>query len=102
MKVVLTRKHRQARLEWARAHLRFTRADWANVLFSDETRYNVTSNDGLLRVYRRTHERISENCVVERDRFGGGSVTILEGISLHHKTPVLSGHTGDVNGEKVL
>jgi len=89
VKVVLTRRHRQARLEWARAHLRFTRADWAHVLFSDETRYNVSGNDGRLRVYRRTHERFSDNCVVERDRFGGGSVMIWAGISFHHKTPAV-------------
>jgi len=89
VKVVLTRRHRQACLEWARAHLRFTRVDWANVLFLDETRYNVSGNDGRLRVYRRTHERFSEICVVGRNRFSGGSVMIWASISFHHKTPAV-------------
>jgi len=89
VKVVLTRRHRQARLEWARAHLRFTRVDWANVLFSDETRFNDSGNDGSLRVYRSTHERVPENCVVGRNRFSGGSVMIWAGISFHHKTPAV-------------
>lgn len=29
--VVLTQRHRQIRMQWARRHLRSTRADWANV-----------------------------------------------------------------------
>ena len=49
MKDVLTRRRRQSRLQWARAHLRFTRADWAYVLFSDEACFNVNGNDGRLR-----------------------------------------------------
>jgi len=33
--------HRRARVRWARTHLRFTRAAWAQVLFTDESRFNV-------------------------------------------------------------
>ena len=37
--------------------------------------------------YRRRGERYADNCVIERDRFGGGpSVMISVGISLHTKT----------------
>lgn len=87
--IVLTRDHRRARLNWARAHLRFTRADWANVLFTDESRFNVQGSDGRVRVYRRRGERYTEPCVVERDQFRGGSVMIWAGISLHLKTPLV-------------
>lgn len=70
----------------ARRHLRFTRADWANVLFTDETRFNLRRSDGRLRVYRRRGERYSAPCVKEKGQFGGGSVMIWAGISLHTQT----------------
>ena len=36
--------------------------------------------DGRRRVYRRRGERFADACVVERDRFGGGSVMVWGGI----------------------
>jgi len=41
-------------------------------------------------VYRRRGERYADACVVERDQFGGGSVMIWAGISLHVKTPLVA------------
>lgn len=84
--IVLTQRHRRARLRWARTHLRLTRADWAQVLFTDESRFKLHCNDGRRLVYRRRGERYSDACVIERDRFGGGSVMIWAGVSLHTKT----------------
>ena len=80
---VLTDRHRQLRLQWARRHLRYTRADWARVLFTDESKFNLQRSDGRARVYRRRGERFSDNCVRERGQFGGGSVMIWDGVSLH-------------------
>jgi hypothetical protein len=64
--VVLTQRHRQIRLQWARQHLRFTQADLANVLFIDETRFNLQCSDGRLRVYHRRGEMYSAPCVKEK------------------------------------
>lgn len=87
---ILTRRHRQARLAWARQHLRFTRADWANVLFVDETRITLRCADGRKRIYRRRGERNSANCLLQADQFGGGSIMIWAGISMHTKTQIVS------------
>ena len=73
MRPFLQRCHRVARLAWCRAHLRFTRRDWASILFSDESRSHLDSSDDRSRVYRRVGERYQDNCVVERRLFGGGS-----------------------------
>lgn len=77
---ILTRAHRAARVNWCRRHLRFTRADWNNVLFTDESRFNLSHGDGRVRVYRRRGERFADACVLQRNRFGGGSVMIWGGI----------------------
>ena len=73
VETVLTDRHRQLRLQWARRHLRYTGADWARVLFTDESKFNLRRSDGRARVYRRRGERFSDNCVRERGQFGGGS-----------------------------
>ena len=40
---VLTRRHRVARLGWCRIRLRFTRRLWAEILFTDESRFSLDS-----------------------------------------------------------
>ena len=87
--LVLTPRHRENRDQWARQHRRMTRAEWANVLFTDESRFNLHHNDGRARVYRRRGERLNDACVYERDHYGGGSVMVWAGISLHSKTDLV-------------
>lgn len=86
---VLQRRHRVARLAWCRAHLRFTRRDWARILFSDESRFHLDSSDGRSRVYRRVGERYQDNCVVERRLFGGDSIMVWGGITGNARTPLV-------------
>lgn len=87
--VILTPRHRRARLVWARRHLRLTGADWGKVLFTDESRFCLQGNDGRRRCYRRRGERFNAVNVVQRDQFRGGSVMIWGGISLHTRTRVV-------------
>ncbi|GFV96828.1 transposable element Tcb1 transposase [Trichonephila clavipes] len=42
--VPLTRQHRTARLQWCREHHNWTEQDWACVLFSDESRFGLSSD----------------------------------------------------------
>lgn len=83
---VLLQRHRVARLAWSRRHLRFRMQDWADVLFSDESRFHLDSSDGRQRVYRRTGERYADPCVVQRRAFGGGSVMVWGGITSTGRT----------------
>ena len=73
---LLTARHRAARLQWAQRHFRWGRQQWAWVLFFDESRLNLSHHDGGIRVFRRRGERLADNCLIERDRFGGGSVMV--------------------------
>ena len=43
---VLTARHRAARLQWGQRHFRLGRQQWARVLFSDESRFNLSHHDG--------------------------------------------------------
>lgn len=86
---ILTARHRAARLAWARRHRHWTRAQWRNVIFTDESRFTVSFADGRVRVYRRRHERFAQCCVQERDRFGGGSLMVWAGIMDNQRTDLV-------------
>ena len=79
-------RHRAARLAWARQHLRFTIREWRHVLFTDESRFQLSFADGRHRVYRRRGERYADNCIMQRAPYGGGGVMVWGGISAHHRT----------------
>lgn len=85
---VLTRAHRAARLAWCRRHLGWRRQEWARVLFSDESRFTISFCDGRERVWRRSGERYNDSCVIEHNRFGGGSVMVWAGIGIGQRTPL--------------
>ena len=71
---MLTARHRAAQLQWAQRHFRLGRQQWARVLFSDESRFKLSQHDGQIQVFRRRGEGFADNCLNERDRFGGWSV----------------------------
>ena len=86
---VLTARHRAARLQWAQRHFRWGQQQWARVLFSDESRFNLSHHDVRIRVFRRRGERFADNCLIGRDRFGGGSVMVWDGIMGRRKTNLI-------------
>ena len=56
-KPCLSQRHRAARLQFARNHVRWNRQQWRTVTFSDESRFCLRHIDGRLRVWRRTSRR---------------------------------------------
>ena len=65
----LKRRHRIARLQWARARLRWRRTTWQNILFSDESKFNLKFSDGRVHIYHRRRERFADGCVKGTDRW---------------------------------
>ena len=49
---MLTARRRAARLQWAQRHFRWGRQQWARVLFSDESMFNLSHHDGRIRVFK--------------------------------------------------
>nr|CAH7730495.1 unnamed protein product [Callosobruchus chinensis] len=49
---LLTARHRTARLQWARADQDWLLPQWRNLLFSDESRFGLVSDDDQERVWR--------------------------------------------------
>ncbi|TWW61087.1 hypothetical protein D4764_05G0011770 [Takifugu flavidus] len=83
---VLTAQHRGARLAFAQEHQNWQVRHWRPVLFTDESRFTLSTCDRRERVWRRQGERYAACNVVQHDRFGGGSVMVWGGISMEGRT----------------
>ena len=82
-------RHRQARVRWCNTVRVWNLQNWRRVWFSDESRFHLEKRDGRIRVYRRRNERFAQNCVVEVDNFGGGSVMMWAAISYARNTQLV-------------
>ena len=71
----LSRYHLHLRLQWARER-RHCRAEWQNVVFSDESCFNMSYNDGRIRVRRYAGERNLRVCILQRHRGPTPSVKV--------------------------
>jgi len=70
-KLLLLQRHRQARMDWARNHLRWRPGHWQHVVFSDESRFLLCQIDDRMRVHRQQHEAYCEDCIVPRVQVDG-------------------------------
>jgi len=72
----LTVQHRVQRLEFSREHQFWQLRHWRPVLFSDESRFHVSTCDRRVRVWRLPGERYNELNSVEVDGYGGRSLMV--------------------------
>ena len=74
------------RLEFAQEHRDWRMHEWEFVLFTDESRFHLSTCDRRVRVWRKQGERYAECIFVETDRFGGGSFMVWGGVCLRGRT----------------
>lgn len=86
---LLQARHRAARLEWARERQNWLLREWRNVLFSDETRFALLSDDNRIRVWRERGNQQRLSTAVERLPFQGGSEMFWGGIMFGRRTPLI-------------
>ncbi|GFW51351.1 transposable element Tcb2 transposase [Trichonephila clavipes] len=67
--VPLTRQHRTARLQWYREHHNWTEQDWACVLFSDESRFSLSSDCRRQLIWRESGTAYRPENIQEKDRY---------------------------------
>ncbi|GFT97470.1 transposable element Tc1 transposase [Trichonephila clavipes] len=62
----LTPEHRQLHLQWCKARSMWNVTDWQNVVFSDESRFVLGTDDNRVRGWRRPDERYNSPHTVLR------------------------------------
>ncbi|XP_072039555.1 uncharacterized protein [Amphiura filiformis] len=95
---ILIPRHRRAILDFARNHQHWQDGDWTPVLFTNESRFTVSTNDRRVRVWRRQGERYANCNIVEVNHFGGGSVMVWAGIFLNGRTDLIVIDRGSLTG----
>lgn len=88
IRIPLGHHHRIARLQWARDHQQW-RDDWRTILWTDESRFALDFHDGRIRVRRLKNERYADCCILEHDRYGGGSLMVWAGIWWNNRTEIV-------------
>ncbi|GFX54924.1 transposable element Tcb2 transposase [Trichonephila clavipes] len=74
--VPLTRQYRTARLQWCREHHNWTEQDWACVLFSDESRFSLSSDCRRQLIWRESGTAYRPENIQEKDRYPACSIMV--------------------------
>ncbi|GFX21213.1 transposable element Tcb1 transposase [Trichonephila clavipes] len=72
----MTRQHRTARLQWCREHHNWTEQDWACVLFSDESRFSLSSDCRRQLIWRESGTAYRPEKYQEKDRYPTCSIMV--------------------------
>ncbi|GFY25908.1 hypothetical protein TNCV_1916581 [Trichonephila clavipes] len=76
VRVPLTRQHRTARLQWCREHHNWTEQDWACVLFSDESRFSLSSDYRRQLIWRESGTAYRPKNIQKKDRYPTCSIMV--------------------------
>ncbi|GFY06116.1 transposable element Tcb1 transposase [Trichonephila clavipes] len=84
--VPLTTQHCTARLKWCREHHNWTEQDWAFVLFSDESRFSLSSDCRRQLIWRESGTAYRPENIQEKDRYPTCSIMVWAGIMINGRT----------------
>ncbi|GFU77933.1 transposable element Tc1 transposase [Trichonephila clavipes] len=98
--VPLTPAHRRRRSLWCREHRNWRDKEWGRVLFTDESRFSLSSDSHRILIWRERGSRNHTSNIIERDRYGGRGVLVWGGIMLGSRTDLHIFDAGSVNGTR--
>ncbi|UYV68195.1 hypothetical protein LAZ67_5003346 [Cordylochernes scorpioides] len=84
----LTPPNRHQRLEWCRARSTWM-TEWHRVVFSDESRFCLSSDSRRVRVWRRRGERSNPAAIVERPTVRQRGIMVWGAIAYDSRSPLL-------------
>ena len=88
-KPFLSQKHKADRLAFANEHKHWTTFDWRNVIWTDETSFEIGKRSRQVKVWRKLHERFSLDCLAPTFKSGRSSVMIWGAITDFEKCPLV-------------
>ncbi|UYV64886.1 hypothetical protein LAZ67_3002285 [Cordylochernes scorpioides] len=84
----LTPPNRRQRLKWCRARSTWM-TEWHRVVFSDESRFCLSSDSRRVRVWRRRGERSNPAAIVERPTVRQRGIMVWGAIAYDSRSPLL-------------
>ncbi|GFV56666.1 transposable element Tc1 transposase [Trichonephila clavipes] len=98
----LTRQHRTARLQWCREHHNWTEQDWACVLFSDESRFSLSSDCRRQLIWRESGTAYRPENMQEKDRYPTCCIMTWAGIMINGRTRLHVVANGTMTGQRYI
>ncbi|GFV19872.1 transposable element Tcb2 transposase [Trichonephila clavipes] len=100
--VPLTRQHRTARLQWCREHHNCTEQDWACVLFSEESRFSLSSDCRRQLIWCERGTAYRPENIQEKDRYATCSIKMWAGIMINGRTLLHVVANGTMTGQRYI
>ncbi|GFW09856.1 transposable element Tcb2 transposase [Trichonephila clavipes] len=95
-------QHRTARLQWCREHHNWTEQDWACVLFSDESRFSLSSDCRRQLIWRENGTAYRPENIQEKDRYPTCSIMVWAGIMINGRTRLHVVANGTMTGQRYI
>ncbi|GFT27365.1 transposable element Tcb2 transposase [Trichonephila clavipes] len=102
VKIPLTRQHRTARFQLCREHHNWTEQDWACVLFSDESRFSLSSDCRRQLIWRESGTAYHPENIQEKDRYPTCSIMVWAGIMINGRTRLHVVANGTMTGQRYI
>ncbi|GFX96878.1 transposable element Tcb2 transposase [Trichonephila clavipes] len=83
-----------------RKHRNWRDNEWGRVLFTDESRFSLSSDSHRILIWRERGSRNHPSNIIERDRYGGRGNLVWGGIMLGSRTDLHIFDAGSVNGTR--
>ncbi|GFT11492.1 transposable element Tcb2 transposase [Trichonephila clavipes] len=95
-------QHRTARLQWCREHHNWTEQDWACVLFSDESRFSLSSDCRRQLIWHESGTAYRPENIQEKDRYPTCSIMVWAGIMINCRTRLHVVANGTMTGQRYI
>ncbi|KAL1446086.1 hypothetical protein WDU94_015655 [Cyamophila willieti] len=99
---LLTFQHKLKRRTYCQNYRRWSVRQWSKVLFTDECRFALKSDDKRVKVLRKPNERYSQCTMVGTVQYGGGSIMVWGGITLGGRTALYIIEGGALTAERYV
>ncbi|GFU61175.1 transposable element Tcb2 transposase [Trichonephila clavipes] len=99
-RVTLTPVHRRSRSLLCREHRNSRDNEWGRVLFTDESRFSLSSDFHRILIWRERGSRNHPSNIIERDTYGGRGVLVWGDIMLGSRTDLHIFDAGSDNGTR--
>ncbi|GFS94329.1 transposable element Tcb2 transposase [Trichonephila clavipes] len=98
--ISFTSAHKRTRLNWSLKHQHWSVGEWANVMFSDESRFSLKSDSRRVTIWRERGTRFELRNITERHHFSSRGVMVWAGIMMDGRINLHFFETGSVTPQR--